>query len=253
KTWHESWGSGPPLVLLHGGLGASVEWEYYVPILAQDFTVHVFDRRGHGRTEDPGPMSYELMAEDAVHFVETVVGAPAHLVGWSDGGIVALMVAARRPDLVAKVVPISANVELSGVEEPIQQMFAATPADAPMFEPLASLHGELSPHGPEHWPVLFAKFNEMVKIEVILDAPALAGITAPTLVLASDDDMVTLEHTIGMFRAIPNAQLAIVPGTSHMLAMEKPELVKDLIRDFLRSEPAPTIMPIRRGGDAPHS
>ena len=64
--------------------------------------------------------------------------------------------------------------------------------------------------------------------------------------LAGDDDMITLEHTAALFRAIPNSELAVVPGTSHALVMEKPELVNRLVIDFLEKDPVPTFMPFRR-------
>ena len=74
----------------------------------------------------------------------------------------------------------------------------------------------------------------------------LARITAPTLVIAGDDDLVRLEHTAKVYRGIANAQLAIVPGTSHMLLMEKPGMLDELVLGFMENDPAPTMMPIRR-------
>jgi fermentation-respiration switch protein FrsA (DUF1100 family) len=64
--------------------------------------------------------------------------------------------------------------------------------------------------------------------------------------VVADDDMVSLEHTVDLYRALPNAQLAIIPGASHLLLHEKPELCAKLVIDFLTSQPVPTLMPIRR-------
>jgi pimeloyl-ACP methyl ester carboxylesterase len=248
KTWHQTIGSGPPLVLLHGGLGASIEWEPHAPALSEHFTVHVFDRRAHGRSGDPGPLSYALMADDAIAFLDEVVGGPAHLVGWSDGGNVALMVASRRPDLAHKLVIIGSNIRPDGVPEELAQGFVAMPANAPDFMPLRTMHAGLSPDGEAHWPVLLEKLKRMIISEVVLGSAKLADIAAPTLVVSGDDDMVTIEHSVEIYRGIPNAQLAIIPGASHFAHLEKPELVTGLIMEFLRNEPGPTMMPIRRAG-----
>ena len=97
-----------------------------------------------------------------------------------------------------------------------------------------------------HWPEVFNKVRAMILSEPTLAAHELSAIEAPTLVLSGDDDIMSLEHTIEMMRSIPNAELAIVPGASHFLHHEKPDLTWTLIRDFLLNEPMPTIMPIRR-------
>jgi pimeloyl-ACP methyl ester carboxylesterase len=79
-----------------------------------------------------------------------------------------------------------------------------------------------------------------------LDAADLAGVQARTLVVTADDDVVRLEHTLEIYRTIPDAELAVVPGTSHVLIMEKPDLVARLVLDFLTTDPVPTTIPIRR-------
>jgi pimeloyl-ACP methyl ester carboxylesterase len=254
KTWFDTWGSGPPLVLLHGGLVTNTTWEPMVPLLAEQYRVLAPERRGHGHTADvEGPVTYELMTQDTIAFLDEVVGEPAPLVGWSDGGIIGLMVAMRRPDLVSKLVPISANFALSGV---VPEMVEAAPlmeADAPDNDFFRSMYEAASPDGPEHWPIVFDKFKTMVQTEVPIDPEQLGTIQAPTLVIASDDDMVLLEHSIELYRSVPESQLAIVPGTSHGLVLEKPEVIGRLILDFLGTDPIPTMMPFRRApsGDAP--
>jgi len=88
----------------------------------------------------------------------------------------------------------------------------------------------------------------MALTEPTISLAALNGIVARTLVLAGDDDLVSLEHTIALYRAIPNSELAVVPGTSHFLLREKTELVNRLILDFLDHDPVPTAWPVRRAG-----
>ncbi len=247
NTWYDEDGSGEPLVLLHGGLSPNETWRPQIPEFAKQFRVLAPERRGHGHTPDvEGPFSYEDMASDTIGFIEAVVGGPVHLVGWSDGGIIGLIVAMRRPDLVRKLVAISANFDTSGVPDEIQAQFFSMQPDGEELAMLRSLYEAASPDGPEHWPVVFAKFIEMASQEPHISPSKLKGIAASTLVLAGDDDLMSLEHTVELFRSIPNAELAIVPGTSHFLAMEKPDTVNRLILDFLQNDPSPTMMPIRR-------
>ncbi len=90
------------------------------------------------------------------------------------------------------------------------------------------------------------KFVEMVAHEPHIPVDALARIAAPTLVLVGDDDMVTFEHSIALYRAISGSELAVVPGTSHAAMMEKPDIINRLVLDFLTNEPVPTMLPLRR-------
>ena len=112
KTWYEVSGpdDGEPLVLLHGGMSDGTGWGANAPAMAQRYRTYIPDRRGHGKTPDvDGPLTYDAITDDTVAFLEHVVGGPARLVGWSDGGIVALMLSMRRPDLVTRQVLVGTN------------------------------------------------------------------------------------------------------------------------------------------------
>jgi pimeloyl-ACP methyl ester carboxylesterase len=254
QTWYDEDGSGEPLVLLHGGLAPNETWGPQVPELAKRFRVLAPERRGHGHTRDvDGPFSYDAMATDTIGFLEAVVTGPAQLVGWSDGGIIGLLVAMRRPDLVRKLVAIGANFDTTGIPEELRSQLLSMQSDGEEIALQRSMYEAASPDGPEHWPVVFAKFIEMVGREPHIPPAELQRIAAPTLVVAGDHDVVSLEHTIELFRSIPTAELAIVPGTSHYLAMEKPDLVNRLILDFLQHDPSPAMMPIRRADPGAHA
>ena len=240
RTWYEERGEGAPLVLLHGGMGDSRDFTANIDALAARFRVFVPERRGHGHTADvEGPITYELMADDTIAFLDVVVGGPAHLVGHSDGANVALLVARRRPDLARRVVSISGNFHHEGL---IPGAIEADAAD----EFVGAAYGEVSPDGREHLQVVARKLARMWAEEPTLTPRDLARITTPTLVMAGDDDAITLEHTIALYRGLPNSELAVVPGTSHLLLMEKPKLCNTLIVDFLTSGAVPTLLPIRR-------
>ena len=207
-----------------------------------------FDRRGHGRTADTlDPFSYAAMTEETVAVLESVVGGPTHLVGWSDGGIVALHVALARPDLVRSLVPIGANFHHDGL---LPEFFDVAEGD-PVLEMLGAAYAERSPDGAEHWPEVLAKSIDLWHREPTLTIDDLARITAPVLVLVGDDEPISLSHTCALYEALPNAQLAVVPGTSHVVPLEKADLVNRLIDDFLVAEGPPvTFMPIRRARPA---
>jgi pimeloyl-ACP methyl ester carboxylesterase len=244
-TWYADHGSGDPLVYLHGGFSSSGELDPVLDRYAAHFHVYTPDRRGHGRTPDvPGPFTYEAYAADAVAFLDEVVGGPAHLVGYSDGAITVLHVALARPELVRRMVLISGQFHQSGL---IPAFFHGPDAVAELeATPLAAAYAERSPDGPEHFRVVAEKVLESALTGPTLAAEQLAGVRARTLVVSGDDDAVTLEHTIEMYRSLPDAELAVVPGTSHLLIMEKPELVARLVLDFLTTDPVPTMAPIRR-------
>ena len=111
-------------------------------------------------------------------------------------------------------------------------------------------YAELSPDGPDHFLVVNAKLARMNWEEPTLSASDLNGITSRTLVMVGDDDEVTLEHAVAMYRGLPDAELALVPGTSHGLLYEKPALCNTMIVDFLTTDPVPTIAPVRRASGA---
>jgi pimeloyl-ACP methyl ester carboxylesterase len=240
RTWYEERGEGLPLVLLHGGMGDALDFAANIDALAARFRVFVPERRGHGHTADvDGPITYELMAEDTIAFLDDVVGGSAHLVGHSDGANVALLVARRRPDLARRVVSISGNFHHDGL---IPGAIDADAAD----ESVGAAYGEVSPDGREHLPVVTRKLARMWAEEPTLTPLDLSHITTPTLVMVGDDDAITLEHTVALYRGLPNSELAVVPGTSHLLVMEKPTLCNKLIVDFLTAGAVPTLLPIRR-------
>jgi pimeloyl-ACP methyl ester carboxylesterase len=240
RTWYEELGGGDPLLLMHGGLTDARSLGPNAPELAESFHVYMPDRRGHGHTPDvDGPITYAGMAEDTIAFLEMVVGGPAHLVGHSDGANVALLVALRRPDLVRRLVLISGNFHHDGLVD------GAVDIDQ-VGGFLEEAHAQVSPDRREHYPVFVAKIVRMIAEEPTLSISDLAQVLSPTLVMAGDDDAIKLSHTCALYENIPDAELAIVPRTSHALTMEKPALVNRLILDFLSTDPAITLIPVRR-------
>lgn len=241
EMWYDERGEGDPCVLLHPG-GAGVDARALGPTpeaVAQHFHAYIPEQRAHGHTPDvEGPTTYELMALDTIAFIEAVIGQPAHLVGLSDGAIVALTVALLRPDLVRRLGFVAGVFHRDGWAEGV--------LDGEPLEFLERSYAEVSPDGPDHYPVVVAKLAAMHAVQPSVTPEELGALRCRTLVMVADDDEVRLEHALSMYRAIPSAELSVIPGTSHGLLMEKPELCNHVITDFLTEDPVTTLAPIRR-------
>jgi pimeloyl-ACP methyl ester carboxylesterase len=244
RTWYAEYGDGEPLVLLHPG-GGGIDARALDPSLgafARRFRVYTPERRAHGRTPDPaGPVTYDLMAQDTVAFLETVVGGPARLAGVSDGAVVALLTARARPDLVSRLVLVSGVFHQAGWQP---ETFADPDPEFAAY--LARAYAEVSPDGAGHFGEVVAKLGRMHAEEPTLSTTDLAAVTPRTLVMCGDDDEPRMEHTLDLYRGLPDAELAVLPGTSHGLMAEKPDLFHSVILSFLTTDPVPTIAPIRR-------
>jgi pimeloyl-ACP methyl ester carboxylesterase len=188
------------------------------------------------------------MADDTAEFIASVVGRPANLIGWSDGANVSLLVAIAHPELVSRVVSVGGNYKrMDSESELVQYLAQFPPVPNPRWEEERRSHYEpASPDGVEHWEEFQRRVFEMWTREPNVSDEQLASIRARTLVVSGDDDAISLEHTIALYRGIPDAELAVLPGTSHSLLREKPELANRIILDFLGSEPVPTLEPLRR-------
>jgi pimeloyl-ACP methyl ester carboxylesterase len=182
KTWYDEYGQGDPLVLLHGGL---VDTRFFAPnlaALAEHFHLYTPERRGHGHTPDvEGPITYQLMADDTIAFLEAVVSQPADLVGHSDGAFVAM----QRSELVKRLVMIS------GFNKSGEAMPEAEWNVDQLAEFLGPAYGGVSPDGIDHFKVVATKIGEMAAVEPNLQASELARVPQRSLVMFSDDDLVT--------------------------------------------------------------
>jgi pimeloyl-ACP methyl ester carboxylesterase len=245
RVWYDQQGQGEPVVLLHGGAVDSRFFDHNVGTLAERFRVIRTDLWGHGRTADrEGPFSLESFATDVAELIERVAGGPAHVVGHSIGAAVALILALRRPELVRRMAQVSGgfrtDAEIGGGNRSIDEMVAQTVAF------LGPTYGEVSPDGEAHFPVVVRKDFELSAREPNLTVDEVAAMSVRTLVMAADDDITMLEHMLELYRAIPDSELAIVPGTSHFMLQEKPALCNAILVDFLANDPVPTVAPIRR-------
>lgn len=232
RTYYEITGTGQPLVLLHGGMCTIDTFAELASQLAPSYRVHRPERRGHGRTPDvAGPITFQNMTADTVAYIEHLGVGPLHLVGWSDGAVIGLLLALTRPDLVRTLTFIGAALTEDGLPAEVLPLPQRIPLEAlPPF--LRKMYAAVSPDGPAHFDVVWDKLSPAWTAFPLVDMPELAHLEAPTLIVAADHDMVTVEHAATISRAIPNSRLAIIPG-EHSLPLDKPAQVASLVLDFL--------------------
>jgi pimeloyl-ACP methyl ester carboxylesterase len=225
RIYYETFGSGKPVLVLHGGTGYLENLSFQIQALAATRFVIAADSRGHGRSSDSSlPLSYSLMADDMLKLLDHLQVPKADIVGWSDGGIIALDLAMNHPERVGRVVAIGSNFDVDGLIEP------TVPGESvpPVPEDYASIAAD-----PSHWPVLFRKVTAMWATQPHYTRAQLRAIGAPTLVMAGESDVVKREHTDELARSIPHGQEYVVVGTSHASLREEPGIVNAQIIEFL--------------------
>jgi pimeloyl-ACP methyl ester carboxylesterase len=229
--YYESRGSGDPVVILHGGFCSIETMHPQIEALAATFQVWAPERPGHGRSPDrAGEITFRSGVDDTLAFMDAIAVQSAHMVGFSDGAIIGLMLAMAAPDRVRSLVAISGNIDPSGIVAEDRRP-AAFPSSA--FAELSADYDRLSPDGPEHRDDVLAKLRRLWRDEPRIDPEELGRISAPTLVMAGDHDMISTQHTVAIADAIPHARLHVVPNASHMLMLEQPELVNLAMLDLL--------------------
>jgi pimeloyl-ACP methyl ester carboxylesterase len=230
---HPRWvideGVGDTVVVLHGAFHGSDAMLRSLSDLGTGRRLVAFDRRGHGRTADtPAAFHYEEMAGETVSVMESVGVQSAHLVGYSDGAIVAMYVALRRPELVRSLVLIGSNIRSAG------EVLTLDP-NGPSTAAMRSAYAALSPDGAQHFDEVATKTFDMFSREPNFAIDELRTITAPSLIVVADRDSTSIDETLALFDALPTSQLAVIPGAGHTVVWEKPDLVLRLIEDFIGS------------------
>jgi len=230
RIWYSAYGSGAPVILLHGGLGHSGNWGYQVSALVSTgYRAILMDSRGHGRsTRDTKPYSYELMASDVLAVMDALRLEKAALVGWSDGACTALIIAARFPGRTAGVFFFGCNMDPSGVKP-----FEATPALNRCFARHAKDYAQLSAT-PEHFKDFVDAVTRMQTTQPNYSAEDLAEISVPVVIVHSEhDEFIKREHAEYLARSIPNAELVVLNGMSHFAPLQRPEQFNSAMLAFL--------------------
>ena len=225
NIYFETFGGGPPVLVLHGGLGSMMGMSYQIMALSMSHLVIAVDSRGHGRsTDDDVPLSYSLMSDDMVKVLDHLHIDQADVVGWSDGGIIGLDLAIRHPEHVRRLVAISANYDADGLDGGISLLGKI---------PRTPLSYRFRSPDPAHWPILYRKVTTMWQTQPHYTLSDLSHIKAPTLVIAGERDTIKPQHTHQLAKAIPCSHEFIIAGTTHLVPIEKPEIINLKILTFL--------------------
>jgi pimeloyl-ACP methyl ester carboxylesterase len=232
QLYYETRGSGRPLVLLHGGL-MTIDLNFgplLEPLAARGQVIAV-ELQGHGHTADTGrPMTIEALAGDVVALLDHLGIAEADLFGFSLGGLVAYAVALGAPARVGKLIVASADAHRPPGREsvPLDDDRMPTAAD---FQAMRDAYDAVAPD-PAHFDEFAAKTAAMVH-EFPGWTDELRSLQAPTLLIFGDRDFSPLPDVVELLELLPNAQLAVLPGTTHVGVTRRPGEVFALITPFL--------------------
>jgi pimeloyl-ACP methyl ester carboxylesterase len=224
------YGGGSPVILLHGGLANADYWGNQIRALAPRHTVIVMDSRGHGRsTRDSRPYSYDVMADDVVSLMDVLRVPKAHVVGWSDGGILSLNLAIRHPDRVDKIFTYAATGMNAG-----SKLGAIMNRTIIAFIKRAGREYKAYSATREGYGSFVLQLVKMWANQPNWTAVELRTIVAPVLVVHGDhDETVKREQAEYIASTIPGARLLILSNVSHFAFLQDPELFNDALLQFL--------------------
>lgn len=206
KMYCETYGSGQPVLMLHGNGGSINAFEKNIPYFAKKYRVIAPDSRAQGKSTDArDSLSFEMMADDLAALLDTLHIDSAFVIGWSDGGIDALLLAMRHPEKVKKLVTTGANLW------PDSTAFAKGVWQESKKEYLRSVNKKRNtPQEKNDWKLFMLDWNQPH-----IALADLKIIHCPSLIICGDHDLISIHHTTLIFENIPNAYLWVVPNSSH--------------------------------------
>ncbi|WP_406212822.1 alpha/beta fold hydrolase [Streptomyces canus] len=239
EMYYEIHGDAPdgsrPLVLLHGGAQTvGLAFSAVLPALAADRNIVAPELQGHGHTADiDRELTVPDLASDVVALLDELGIQQADFLGFSLGGLTALEIAVRHPERVGRLALAATMYTQDGVHEEVRVPDYSSPrlpsqAD---FQEMADTYAAVAPD-PEHFQDFLAKVSAGAHAPLPWTADDLRGLRAPTLLLVGDSDFVRVEHAAEMQRLIPEAQLAVLPATTHMSLMRRTSLLLPLLGEF---------------------
>ena len=238
KLYYEVYGEGQPLILLHGNGSSIGSFSNQIPALSSKYKVYAIDSRAQGRSSDSSKeLSYKLMADDIASFIKTLNLSNVNIVGWSDGGNIGIELAFAYPELVNKVVTIGANYNHENFLAEVDrfEMEKDDPLIVKTAEWVSRNRNSLErlSSNPAKLPIIRKKLAKLMEKYPNFTADSLKKIQTPFLVIASDQDIITIDHSVSLYKHLPNAYLFIVPNASHLSLAEFPILINGEIVRFL--------------------
>jgi len=230
RIWYATYGSGLPVILLHGGLGHSGNWGYQVPALVKTgYRAILIDSRGHGHsTRDTRPYSYELMASDVLAVMDALQLQNVGIVGWSDGACIAMILAKEAPARIAGVFFFACNMDPSGVKQ-----FKPGPVVNRCFSRHRKDYAQLS-RTPGKFKAFVEAVSLMMKTQPNYTARDLAQIRVPVVIVQSErDEFIKPDHAEYLARSIPNAEFILLQGVSHFAPLQRPDQFNTAMLTFL--------------------
>jgi pimeloyl-ACP methyl ester carboxylesterase len=262
KMYYEIHGSGRPLVLLHGDLSTiGTSFGKVLPQLASTRRIIAVEQQGHGHTADiDRPFSIGQWAQDTTLLLRQLGIEQADFFGYSSGGAVALEIALRSPALVRKLVWAGgASYRRDGLYPELLKAFEAMKPEDLDGSPFQQAYASIAPH-PEQWHRLVAKIADLDRATLGWSPEAIALVKAPTLLIIGDSDIVRPEHVVEMFRlldggvvgdlvGLPRSQLAVLPGTTHVMLADRVEWLTSMIAAFLDTPMGDDWRDVSAGGE----
>jgi pimeloyl-ACP methyl ester carboxylesterase len=240
--YYETYGSGAPLVLLHGGmLTIDLNFATLIPTLAQTHTVIGVELQGHGRTANiDREITYPNLASDVVALLDHLGIERAAVLGHSMGGGVVLELAVSHPDRISAAIPISASISKDGMHPDLldPSTFETSPImpTAQDFADFKEAYERLSPH-PEQFDAFLMSLSGMDSDFAGWTDEQLAGISCPVLIVLGDNDFTTIEHAGVMLAKIPGSALAVIPATTHMQVTRRDTILLPVLEQFFAAHP----------------
>ena len=243
SIYYEEYGSGEPLILLHGATGTgSVNWKAHLPILSPHFRVIVPDLRGHGRTNDSSrEIRLPMLIDDVVAFINTLALQKPFLCGWSMGGDITLNVGIHHPNLVKAMVVggVTHRISETNFENLKAMGFESAGKINPeqfekgmpqMIEWLQTAH----PENPDYWKTLLTRLSYEMMEPTPYSIDDLRKVSTPALIILGDrDKLIPLEEAVELYRLIPHAELAVIPNADHSVSRSNAELYANFVKEFL--------------------